>query len=181
MIISLGGALFLLIFGIRSFLSAWNPKVLDDNSATKSPTSNLRTVVWTLLAFSLLNPHVYLDTVLLLGSIGARHPQEQRFSFIMGASTASILWFFGLSYGSSILTPLLKKESDLADPGLCRRLDHALYRLENDSICAWISYCLKLAINLEMTVHRELIKDESREFFLPFYQHDIFMNYSALG
>lgn len=84
--------------------------VLDESSTAKSPTNNLRSIVWTLLAFSLLNPHVYLDTVLLLGSIGARHPQAQRLSFIMGASTASILWFFGLSYGSSILTPLFKKK-----------------------------------------------------------------------
>lgn len=104
-----GGSIFLIAYGIRSFFAAWQPKVLEDGMATENPTT-LKATILTLLAFSLLNPHVYLDTVLLLGSIGARHPEVQRISFIAGASTASVLWFFGLTYGSTILTPLFRKK-----------------------------------------------------------------------
>lgn len=107
--VTIGGSIFLIVYGIRSFLTAWKPKVLDDGVETKNPVT-LKATILTLLAFSLLNPHVYLDTVILLGSIGARHPVSQRISFITGASTASVLWFFGLAYGSAVLTPLFRKK-----------------------------------------------------------------------
>ena len=109
MTVAIGGSIFLILYGIRSLGAAWKPKVLDNFSIVEHPATRKATIL-TLLAFSLLNPHVYLDTVLLLGSIGARHPLTQRFSFIAGASTASILWFFGLAYGSAILTPLFQKK-----------------------------------------------------------------------
>lgn len=107
-LVAIGGSVFLVYYGIRSFWAAWKPKVLDD-VATGNPVT-LKATILTLLAFSLLNPHVYLDTVLLLGSIGARHPEAQRISFIAGASSASVLWFFGLAYGSAVLTPLFRKK-----------------------------------------------------------------------
>lgn len=107
--VTIGGSIFLIVYGIRSFLTAWKPKVLNDGVETKNPVT-LKATILTLLAFSLLNPHVYLDTVILLGSIGARHPVSQRISFITGASTASVLWFFGLAYGSAVLTPLFRKK-----------------------------------------------------------------------
>lgn len=106
---TIGGSLFLIVYGIRSFKSVYKPKILDDSVAPKGP-GDLRATILTLLAFSFLNPHVYLDTVVLLGGIGARHPQAQRISFVMGAASASLLWFFGLAYGSSVLTPLFKKK-----------------------------------------------------------------------
>lgn len=60
-------------------------------------------------AFTLLNPHVYLDTVLLVGSIGAQHPPLLRPWFIAGASSASVLWFAALGYGSRKLAPLFAR------------------------------------------------------------------------
>ncbi len=61
------------------------------------------------LAISLLNPHVYLDTMLLIGSIGGRFEGFEQSLFIFGAISASFIWFFSLAYGSRILIPLFKK------------------------------------------------------------------------
>jgi L-lysine exporter family protein LysE/ArgO len=60
-------------------------------------------VALTALALTWLNPHVYLDTVFLLGSVGASHG-EQRWVFAAGAMTASTVWFFGLAYGARLLS-----------------------------------------------------------------------------
>jgi L-lysine exporter family protein LysE/ArgO len=65
------------------------------------------TVVAT-LAVTFLNPHVYLDTVLLLGSIGGRYPEAQRFFFGAGAVTASLLWFLALGLGARLLLPFFR-------------------------------------------------------------------------
>jgi L-lysine exporter family protein LysE/ArgO len=62
-----------------------------------------------ILGFSLLNPHVYLDTVILLGSMGARHGTG-RADFAVGAIAASVVWFFSLSYGAGMLAPIFKKK-----------------------------------------------------------------------
>jgi len=109
---TLVGAAFLIWYGIRSLGSAINPKVIDDEAppSEKGSLSQKRAVILALLAFSLLNPHVYLDTVILLGSIGSRHQWPQRIWFIVGAVCASFTWFFGLAYGARLLTPLFRKK-----------------------------------------------------------------------
>lgn len=61
------------------------------------------------VAFTLLNPHVYLDTVMLMGSIGAQHPQDLRGWFIAGASMASLGWFTALGFGARWLAPLFAR------------------------------------------------------------------------
>ncbi len=61
------------------------------------------------LAFSLLNPHVYLDTVVLVGSVGAHYQASERVSFALGAMLASCAWFFGLAYGAAWLAPLFRR------------------------------------------------------------------------
>lgn len=99
-----GGALFLFWYGYRSFRSTLKPQTLE-LSKQRRP-SNLRGVMLATLAFSLLNPHVYLDTVVLIGSVAAKESLEGRALFALGASIASILWFFGLAYGAGRLTPL---------------------------------------------------------------------------
>ncbi len=104
-----GGAAFLFFYGFRSFRSALKPETLNTENYADKEAVTLRSTILAVLAFSLLNPHVYLDTVILLGGIGARHPLNQRPSFILGASTASLLWFFGLAYGAALLTPLFRK------------------------------------------------------------------------
>lgn len=102
-----GGAAFLLWYGLRSFRAALRPSAL--NAAGATGTTSLRATVLTVLAFSLLNPHVYLDTVVLVGSIGARYPADQRGTFALGAMLASLIWFFGLAYGAAWLAPLFQR------------------------------------------------------------------------
>lgn len=101
-----GGAIFLASYGIRSFWNAFK------SNATLGPTDNgnnsLVIAVTTCLAFTWLNPHVYLDTVVLLGAISAQFP-GQEVEFTLGAVSASFLFFFALGYGARILTPIFKK------------------------------------------------------------------------
>ena len=58
--------------------------------------------------FTLLNPHTYIDTFVLLGGIGAQHCGMDKYLFIVGTLSASVLWFFGLTYGATRLTPLFQ-------------------------------------------------------------------------
>jgi L-lysine exporter family protein LysE/ArgO len=102
-----GGAVFLFLYGLRSFRNALRSEVLD--AQDRAGEASLQRTVLAVLAFSLLNPHVYLDTVVLLGGIGARHPAADRPSFVAGASAASLLWFFGLAYGAALLIPLFRR------------------------------------------------------------------------
>jgi L-lysine exporter family protein LysE/ArgO len=98
-----GGALFLGAYGLRSLWAAWrNSSGLDP--AADEPKS-LSATVLTCLAFTWLNPHVYLDTVVLLGSISTGYA-GQRIAFAAGASTSSVLFFFALGYGARLLRPL---------------------------------------------------------------------------
>ena len=101
-----GGALFLFWYGFRSFRSALQPQALELKG--ERSLSSLYSVIGATLAFSLLNPHVYLDTVVLIGSVAAKEPLEGRALFALGASFASTLWFFGLAYGARRLTPLFQ-------------------------------------------------------------------------
>jgi L-lysine exporter family protein LysE/ArgO len=104
------GTLFLLWYGSKSFVAVFNPTVLTDDMGDDARGGSLRSTLLALLAFSLLNPHVYLDTVIMVGGIGSRHPAAQRLSFILGATSASAIWFFGLAYGAGFLAPLFKKK-----------------------------------------------------------------------
>ena len=70
---------------------------------------SLGSTIITLLAMSFLNPHMYLDTVLLIGTIGAQLPENQHIYYIIGAGAASIIWFFALSYGARFLIPIFKR------------------------------------------------------------------------
>lgn len=102
-----GGALFLFIYGLKSLYSA----VRSDQGLqeTKTHTTRSRQVILTTLAITLLNPHVYLDTVVLLGSISATFANEGRYLFGAGAISMSFIWFFTLAYGSGFLAPLFRK------------------------------------------------------------------------
>jgi L-lysine exporter family protein LysE/ArgO len=104
-----GGAIFLLIYGVNSFRSAFKSETLKVDSS-ENPASGLTWAIATTLALTLLNPHVYLDTVILLGSIAGQFPEKQRTTFAIGAVCASMVWFYGLGYGSRILAPLFRKQ-----------------------------------------------------------------------
>lgn len=101
-----GGALFLLIYGAKSFWSAYalNEQLLPSDNKNNS----LYGVVATCLAFTWLNPHVYLDTVVLLGSISTQYVGH-KVEFASGAVLASFVFFFSLGYGASVLTPIFEK------------------------------------------------------------------------
>jgi len=101
-----GGAAFLFWYGARALHSALKGGHLEANQAA-APT--LKTAVAATLAVTLLNPHVYLDTVILLGSVSGQYEQAGRILFAAGAISASILWFFSLSLGGRMLAPLFKR------------------------------------------------------------------------
>ena len=100
------GAAFLFAYGARSFVSALRPQTLREAPAeAKTPGA----VAATTLALSLLNPHVYLDTVVLVGGLAAQYAWPVRLWFAGGAMLASLLWFFGLAFGASFLSPLFRR------------------------------------------------------------------------
>ncbi|CAN5601058.1 LysE/ArgO family amino acid transporter [soil metagenome] len=103
-----GGATFLFLYGLRSFRAAIRTDSLNSQADVKA-TVKLKNVLITALGFSLLNPHVYLDTVVLLGSIGGRYPSHERLAFASGAMLASTLWFFSLAYGAAWLAPWFQR------------------------------------------------------------------------
>lgn len=101
-----GGSLFLFVYGSMNFWSAFNTNESLNPADTK--TSSLSKIVLTCLALTWLNPHVYLDTLMLLGSISTQYV-GQKFEFALGATSASLFFFFSLGYGARILTPIFKK------------------------------------------------------------------------
>lgn len=105
-IAGIGGAVFLFWYGALAFKSAFAGTSLDTDQAK---STSLRGVVLATLGVTLLNPHVYIDTILLMGSIAAQFDAPDHLIFGAGAITASWLWFFALSLGATQLAPLFKK------------------------------------------------------------------------
>ncbi|MES2260155.1 MAG: LysE/ArgO family amino acid transporter [Pseudomonadota bacterium] len=102
-----GGAAFLLWYGLRSWAA-----LLRSNSLTMEANTaplTLKRALLSVLALSLLNPHVYLDTFVLLGSLGGNYPEAQRPSFAVGAMTASVLWFTMLGFGAGRLSHVFQR------------------------------------------------------------------------
>ncbi|MFY0479995.1 LysE/ArgO family amino acid transporter [Achromobacter marplatensis] len=110
-----GGALFLLVYGLRSLRSALRAEH-DSLAPSTQQTAGLAATLATCLAFTWLNPHVYLDTVVLLGSISSQY-EGAKTAFALGAMTASFVFFFTLGYGARLLRPLF------ANPRAWRVLD----------------------------------------------------------
>lgn len=108
-----GGAAFLLYYGALALHRAVRPQSLGQEQSS-GPRSR-RAVLLSALAVTLLNPHVYLDTVLLIGSLGAQ--QAVPGAYALGAASASLVWFFTLALGAAWLAPWL------ARPATWRLLD----------------------------------------------------------
>lgn len=100
-----GGALYLVAYGAMSLRSAFRSEVLDTSAVARSLPA-VRPAVIATLAVSLLNPHVYLDTVVLLGSVAGQYPPTLRAWFAAGAACASLVWFCALGFGAKLLAPL---------------------------------------------------------------------------
>jgi len=107
-IVALFGALFLTAYGAMALKSAFSGQSL------KAEARGLKTLgqaVAVTASISLLNPHVYLDTVVLIGSVGGQYLEPARWWFAAGACLSSVLWFFCLSYGAARLAPVFEKPS----------------------------------------------------------------------
>ena len=109
-----GGVAFLAAYGAMAFRSAWHGG--GALRAAEAAGAGLRATVATCLALTWLNPHVYLDTVVLLGSVAASQ-EGSRWAFGAGAVTASFAFFFALGYGARALRPVF------ARPAARRALD----------------------------------------------------------
>ena len=105
--LSLGGAVFLGWYGVSALRRALHPERLEagPGGATLTRAGALARVA----GFTLLNPHVYLDTVLLVGSVGAAQPAGAHLAFVLGAGLASALWFTALGYGARLLAPVFAR------------------------------------------------------------------------
>ena len=101
--LALAGAAFLAVYGWQALRRARHVRQLDASAAGSS--LSLGSVAAQAAAFTLLNPHVYLDTVLLVGSIGAQQPAALQGWFIAGAAAASLAWFSLLGFGARWLAP----------------------------------------------------------------------------
>ena len=110
------GAAYLVGYGMLCLRNARHPKGLEVGGTQRSRSGVLATV----LALTWLNPHVYLDTMLLVGSLANRHGPDGRWWFAAGAAVASVAWFTSLGYGARLLAPLF------ARPATWRVLDVAI-------------------------------------------------------
>lgn len=96
------GALLMIFYALQHIRSLFRSESMAES---EEKTSSLRATILLLLGFTWLNPNVYVDTVLLLGSISVHY---QRPFFLIGSVSASVIWFFALGYGASLLSPVFK-------------------------------------------------------------------------
>lgn len=101
-----GGAALLFAYGLLAAKRAFHVERLAVHA---NIGISLQAALATCLAFTLLNPHVYLDTVILLGSLANQHGEGGRWWFGAGAIAASFAWFFSLGYGARLLAPVFSK------------------------------------------------------------------------
>jgi L-lysine exporter family protein LysE/ArgO len=105
-VMTYGGSAFLVYYGVKALRRALNPTAMAEAQAT---SESLWPTLATCAAFTWLNPHVYLDTVILLGSIANARAAGEQAPFAAGATAASFAWFFALGYGAAFLRPVLSR------------------------------------------------------------------------
>ena len=98
--VTLGGAIFLFVYGFMAFRRVMSP---DAMKAASQGAGNLAKAIATCLALTYLNPHVYLDTVVLVGGLSANYLGADRAAYGVGAAIGSFVWFFALGYGARLL------------------------------------------------------------------------------
>lgn len=105
-IMTMGGAAFLLVYGANRLWAAWRgDQAMDLSGAGQS----LGRTIAIAAAFTWLNPHVYLDTLGLIGAISTEYPSwPLRIAFGLGAVTSSFVFFFGLGYGARLIAPVMR-------------------------------------------------------------------------
>src|SRR3954468_6838976 len=105
-VVCFAGAAFLLCYGVLAARRALRPGALLPDAA--GARAGLAVTVGTCLALTWLNPHVYLDTVVLLGSMASTYGRH-RWQFATGAGIGSVVWFAGLGYGARLLRPVFAR------------------------------------------------------------------------
>lgn len=103
-----GGAAFLFAYAWLAARRAWHGEHLAIEATAAMP---LPTAIATCFGFTFLNPHVYLDTVILLGGLANQHGENGRWLFGAGSAAASLLWFLALAYGARLLAPLFTRRA----------------------------------------------------------------------
>ncbi|CAK4070917.1 LysE/ArgO family amino acid transporter [Vibrio sp. 16] len=107
MLVTLGGIAFLTLYGSLSLKSAFSTQ--SNETKENQTLRGKRAVILGALAVTVLNPHLYLDTVVILGSIGGQFEGQDRISFALGTMMASLVWFYSLSIGAAKLGPVLSQ------------------------------------------------------------------------
>lgn len=115
LLVTWSGIIFLLGYGSLSFKTAWQNRYPLTSHDQASQTK--KSVVTTTLAATLLNPHVYLDTVMILGSVGGQFSGNEKLAFAIGTMLACALWFYSLAAGAA------KMSVWLARPKVLRFID----------------------------------------------------------
>ena len=105
-VVTIAGAAFLMVYGLLSLRRAFRPESLRPAA---DATAGFAATLATCCALTFLNPHVYLDTVVLIGGLSARYPSPASVAFGVGAAAASTVWFYGLAYGARLLAPLFAR------------------------------------------------------------------------
>jgi L-lysine exporter family protein LysE/ArgO len=112
-----GGVAFLIWYGVKAAQRVLHPEAMAGEGKT---TTSLFLALASCAAFTWLNPHVYLDTVVLVGSIANARPSGEQAPFALGATLASFVWFFAIGYGAKALRGPLSK------PTVWRIIDAAI-------------------------------------------------------
>lgn len=106
-ILTWGGIIFLLCYGAMSFKAAYFCLKADENNVTAH--KSVKIIVLTSLIVTFLNPHAYIDTVMVIGSVGGQHAGDAKIYFLIGAILGSIVWFSTLALGAAKLSTQLSK------------------------------------------------------------------------
>jgi len=105
-VLRFGGATFLAVYGLMAARRAWNGA--GGLAPEIESRASWRRILLACLAFTFLNPHVYLDTMILLGGLSTQYAGLAQWAFAVGACLASVTWFSTLGYGSRLLLPVFK-------------------------------------------------------------------------
>lgn len=107
--VTVGGVIFLFYYGFLSIKSALATDSQHEENSSINGHRGRKAVILGTLAVTVLNPHLYLDTIVILGSIGGQFEGNERLSFAIGTITASFVWFYSLSIGAAKLAPVLSQ------------------------------------------------------------------------
>jgi L-lysine exporter family protein LysE/ArgO len=114
-VLAILGAAFLFWYGWRSFREAANPLAITEKDISeaggKARGKGIGAAIAMALALTFLNPHTYVDTLIILGGMSAHHAGGAKTAFVLGAVAGSAIWFYGLGYGAQFFAPAFKSRT----------------------------------------------------------------------